>query len=94
MFPYSHHSRSTSSKTSRYSTPPPYSRTPSCSGGGGGGGSGAGPGLLPYSLGAGRGLDVDGLIPLRSDLQHRLWQIQEEHRVCMHLNIFTHAIRY
>lgn len=91
MFPYSHHSRSTSSKTSRYSTPPPYSRTPSCSGGGGG--SGAGPGLLPYSLGAGRGLDVDGLIPLRSDLQHRLWQIQEEHRVCMHLNIFTHAIR-
>lgn len=33
------------------------------------------------SNGLGGRLDVDGLVPLRSDLQHRVMQLVEEHKI-------------
>lgn len=69
-----HHSGNTSGKTSTYSTPPPYSRTPSV--------NGWDNSLMQKTAYAYHcTLGDDGLIPLRSDMQDRLWQIIEEHRV-------------
>ncbi|KAK9719411.1 FYVE zinc finger [Popillia japonica] len=74
-----HHSGSTSGKTSRYSTPPLYSRTPSANGWDN----------TLMSFGQQKNvytsyqcnLGDDGLIPLRCDMQERLWQIIEDHRI-------------
>lgn len=74
---HSHHSNSTSGKNSRYSTPPLYSRTP----------SGNNWETTLNSIGHPKTTPVyrstlgdDGLIPLRSDMQDRLWQIIEEQK--------------
>ncbi|KRT84772.1 tyrosine phosphatase, partial [Oryctes borbonicus] len=77
--PSHHHSGSTSGKTSRYSTPPLYSRTPSANGWDN----------TLMSFGQQKNvyssyqcnLGDDGLIPLRCDMQERLWQIIEDHRI-------------
>nr|XP_022920445.1 myotubularin-related protein 3 [Onthophagus taurus]XP_022920446.1 myotubularin-related protein 3 [Onthophagus taurus]XP_022920447.1 myotubularin-related protein 3 [Onthophagus taurus] len=71
------YSGSTSGKTSQYSTPPLYSRTPSANGW---------DNTLTYLNQQQKyyqcsSLGDDGLVPLRSDLQDRLWQIIEEHRM-------------
>ncbi|KAI4455089.1 myotubularin-related [Holotrichia oblita] len=74
-----HHSGSTSGKTSRYSTPPLYSRTPSANGWDN----------TLMSFGQQKNvyssyqcnLGDDGLVPLRCDMQERLWQIIEDHRI-------------
>ncbi|XP_018323498.1 myotubularin-related protein 4 isoform X3 [Agrilus planipennis] len=88
---HSHNSQSTSGKSSRYSTPPVYSRTPSANGWdatvafatpvGTGMQFVTGPSQCPtgtrtYSC----KLGDDGLVPLHSDVQDRLRQIMEEHR--------------
>lgn len=88
IFCFYSHSRSTSGKNSRYSTPPLYSRTPSYA-------LAATPGA---SIGPNGRLDVDGLVPLRSDLQHRVMQLVEEHRVrrflLFMLQLYANRIMY
>lgn len=76
-FNFSYNSNHTSGKNSRYSTPPLYSRTPS------GNGWEATLNLLSYKNPNMHNcrLENDGLIPLRSDMQERLWQIIEEQQV-------------
>lgn len=72
------HSGDNSGKTSRYSTPPLFSRTSSTNG-------------WDNSLVQHKNfyshhsplLGEDGLVNLRSDVQDRLWQIIENHRVSL-----------
>lgn len=67
-------SSSTSGKTSRYSTPPLYSRTPSS-------GYPTTPSDDRSRYNAHRLDDVDGLAPVQNDIQSRLQQIIAEHKV-------------
>ncbi|KAF5304213.1 hypothetical protein FQR65_LT08020 [Abscondita terminalis] len=75
---HSHNSNSTSGKNSRYSTPPLYSRTPSGNNWETTLNSIAHPKTATTTHRS--TLGDDGLVPLRSDMQDRLWQIIEEQK--------------
>lgn len=86
-----HHSDNTSGKTSTYSTPPPYSRTPSANGWDN---SLMQVGQQKTNYAYHYTLGDDGLIPLKSDMQERLWQIIEEHRVILLFLLFLNSFSF
>lgn len=83
-------SSSTSGKTSRYSTPPLYSRTPS-SGYPATPSDERAPRHHPSGVISHRPDDLDGLAPLHNDVQLRLQQIIAEHKVSTASHVCGHS---